>query len=194
MRRCQKDRRGRPSEKTARASTALSRVRLPLHPSRSPVPNQNIQALQSSGELHSAFRIRGSPRLRARSAHAQIARALIDAALAAGSASPYARSTEDVVAEETPVTPRLYIGTGDCPSLGTRTTRRDLRRVSGASGMYSETRVWGLASHPRRPNELLAADAASIGWTFPAAKLTQLPSKMDCSASGRSRARRTTQI
>jgi photosystem II stability/assembly factor-like uncharacterized protein len=82
--------------------------------------------------------------------------------------------------KETPVTPRLYIGTAGLSVWYSDDLGETLHRFWGTSGMYSETRVWALASHPERPDELLAGtDSGIYRLDIPAAKWTQLPSEMD---------------
>jgi photosystem II stability/assembly factor-like uncharacterized protein len=78
------------------------------------------------------------------------------------------------------VTPRLYIGTAGLSVWYSDDLGETLHRFWGTSGMYSETRVWALASHPQRPDELLAGtDSGIYRLDIPAAKWTQLPSQMD---------------
>ena len=90
------------------------------------------------------------------------------------------------------MTPRLYIGTAGLSVWYSDDLGETLQRFWGTSGMYSETRVWALASHPERPDELLAGtDSGIYRLDIAAAKWTHLPSRWISSASGRSRARRT---
>ena len=78
------------------------------------------------------------------------------------------------------MTPRLYIGTAGLSVWYSDDLGETLHRFWGTSGMYSETRVWALASHPERPDELLAGtDSGIYRLDIPAAKWTQLPSEMD---------------
>ena len=78
------------------------------------------------------------------------------------------------------MTPRLYIGTAGLSVWYSDDLGETLHRFWGTSGMYSETRVWALASHPERPDELLAGtDSGIYRLDIPAAKWTHLPSEMD---------------
>ena len=54
------------------------------------------------------------------------------------------------------MTPRLYIGTAGLSVWYSDDLGETLQRFWGASGMYSETRVWALSAHPERPGDLLA--------------------------------------
>jgi photosystem II stability/assembly factor-like uncharacterized protein len=78
------------------------------------------------------------------------------------------------------MTPRLYIGTAGLSVWYSDDLGETLQRFWGASGMYSETRVWALATHPGRPDEILAGTDSGIyrldvaGGTW-----THLPSQMD---------------
>src|ERR1044072_5965771 len=49
------------------------------------------------------------------------------------------------------MTPRLYIGTAGLSVWYSDDLGETLHRFWGTSGLYSETRVWALASHPARP-------------------------------------------
>jgi len=50
------------------------------------------------------------------------------------------------------MTPRLYIGTAGLSVWYSDDLGETLHRFWGTSGLYSETRVWALASHPERPD------------------------------------------
>ena len=82
--------------------------------------------------------------------------------------------------KDTRVTPRLYIGTAGLSVWYSDDLGETLHRFWGTSGMYSETRVWALAPHPARPNQLLAGtDSGIYGLDIPSGKWTHLPSEMD---------------
>jgi hypothetical protein len=93
------------------------------------------------------------------------------------------------------MTPRLYIGTAGLSVWYSDDLGETLQRFWGASGMYSETRVWALSAHPERPGELLAGtDTGIYRLDIASGKWIHLPSIMDDCASGRLRARRTIPI
>ncbi|MGB9369125.1 MAG: hypothetical protein WCE79_24235 [Xanthobacteraceae bacterium] len=78
------------------------------------------------------------------------------------------------------MTPRLYIGTAGLSVWYSDDLGETLHRFWGTSGMYSETRVWALASHPERPDELLAGtDSGIYRLDIASGKWTHLPSPMD---------------
>jgi photosystem II stability/assembly factor-like uncharacterized protein len=78
------------------------------------------------------------------------------------------------------VAPRLYIGTAGLSVWYSDDLGETLERFWGTSGMYSETRVWALAAHPRRPDELLAGtDSGIYRLDIAGGKWTHLPSPMD---------------
>jgi photosystem II stability/assembly factor-like uncharacterized protein len=69
--------------------------------------------------------------------------------------------------------PRLYVGTCGLSVWYSDDLGATFERLWGRSGLYSESRVWALCHHPRRPDELLAGtdsgihrlDLASHRWT-----------------------------
>ena len=76
--------------------------------------------------------------------------------------------------------PRLYIGTAGLSVWYSDDLGETLQRFWAASGMYSETRVWALAAHPQRPDELLAGtDSGIYRLDVASGKWTHLPSEMD---------------
>jgi len=78
------------------------------------------------------------------------------------------------------MTPRLYIGTAGLSVWYSDDLGETLQRFWGTSGMYSETRVWALASHPERPDEILAGtDSGIYRLDVASGKWTHLPSEMD---------------
>jgi hypothetical protein len=82
--------------------------------------------------------------------------------------------------KETLVNPRLYIGTAGLSVWHSDDLGETLHRFWGTSGMYSETRVWALASHPERPDQLLAGtDSGIYRLDIPSGKWAHLPSEMD---------------
>ena len=88
--------------------------------------------------------------------------------------------------------PRLYIGTAGLSVWYSDDLGETLQRFWGTSGMYSETRVWALAAHPQRPDELLAGtDSGIYRLDIAAANGPTCPRRWTRCASGRSRARRT---
>src|SRR5205814_7112837 len=95
----------------------------------------------------------------------------IDADLPTGSSSRNAK--------ETPMTPRLYIGTAGLSVWYSDDLGETLQRFWGASGLYSETRVWALSAHPERPGELLAGtDSGIYRLDTASGKWIHLPSEM----------------
>ena len=60
------------------------------------------------------------------------------------------------------MTPRLYIGTAGLSVWYSDDLGETLQRFWGTSGLYSETRVWALSSHPDRPGQLLAGTDSGI--------------------------------
>ncbi len=78
------------------------------------------------------------------------------------------------------MTPRLYIGTAGLSVWYSDDLGETLQRFWGTSGMYSETRVWALATHPKRPDEVLAGtDSGIYRLDVASGKWTHLPSEMD---------------
>jgi hypothetical protein len=78
------------------------------------------------------------------------------------------------------MTPRLYIGTAGLSVWYSDDLGETLERFWGTSGMYSETRVWALSSHPDRPGELLAGtDSGIYRLDIASGTWTHLPSPMD---------------
>jgi len=78
------------------------------------------------------------------------------------------------------MTPRLYIGTAGLSVWYSDDLGETLQRFWGASGMYSETRVWALSAHPERPGELLAGtDTGIYRLDIASGKWVHLPSVMD---------------
>ena len=78
------------------------------------------------------------------------------------------------------MTPRLYIGTAGLSVWHSDDLGQTLTRMLGNTGLYSETRVWALSSHPSRPNELLAGTDSGIHRLDIAARhWTHVPSGMD---------------
>ena len=76
--------------------------------------------------------------------------------------------------------PRLYIGTAGLSVWYSDDLGETLQRFWGTSGLYSETRVWALATHPERPEELLAGtDSGIYRLDVASGKWTHLPSEMD---------------
>jgi photosystem II stability/assembly factor-like uncharacterized protein len=75
---------------------------------------------------------------------------------------------------------RLYIGTAGLSVWYSDDLGETLQRFWGTSGMYSETRVWALASHPERPDQILAGtDSGIFRLDIASGKWTHLPSEMD---------------
>jgi photosystem II stability/assembly factor-like uncharacterized protein len=78
------------------------------------------------------------------------------------------------------MTPRLYIGTAGLSVWYSDDLGETLNRFWGTSGLYSETRVWALSSHPARPGELFAGtDSGIYRLDIASGKWTHLPSPMD---------------
>jgi len=78
------------------------------------------------------------------------------------------------------MTPRLYIGTAGLSVWYSDDLGETLQRFWGASGLYSETRVWALSAHSDRPGELLAGtDSGLYRLDVGGGKWTHLPSVMD---------------
>ena len=76
--------------------------------------------------------------------------------------------------------PRLYVGTAGLSVWYSDDLGETLQRFWGTSGMYSETRVWALAAHPQRPDELLAGtDSGIYRLDVAGGRWTHLPSPMD---------------
>ena len=76
--------------------------------------------------------------------------------------------------------PRLYIGTAGLSVWYSDDLGETLQRFWASSGMYSETRIWALAAHPQRPDELLAGtDSGLYRLDVASGKWTHLPSEMD---------------
>ena len=76
--------------------------------------------------------------------------------------------------------PRLYVGTGGFSVWFSNDLGETFERFWGTSGLYSESRVWALQSHPRRPTEILAGtDSGLYRLDVFQSRWTRVPSPMD---------------
>src|SRR6516162_3204780 len=93
--------------------------------------------------------------------------------------SPF-HAHDNVVWKGGAMTPRLYIGTAGLSVWYSDDLGETLERFWGPSGLYSETRVWALSSHPDRLGELLAGtDSGIYRLDIVTGKWTHRPSPMD---------------
>ena len=78
------------------------------------------------------------------------------------------------------MTPRLDIGTAGLSVWYSNDLGETLERFWGTSGLYSETRIWALSSHPDRPGDLIAGtDSGIYRLDIASGKWTHVPSPMD---------------
>ncbi|MFL9911639.1 WD40/YVTN/BNR-like repeat-containing protein [Paraburkholderia sp. RL17-337-BIB-A] len=76
--------------------------------------------------------------------------------------------------------PRLYIGTGGLSVWYSDDRGDTLKRLLSDTGMYSESRIWALSTHPERPNHMLAGtDSGIYRLDLREGKFVHLPSPMD---------------
>lgn len=74
----------------------------------------------------------------------------------------------------------LYVGTIGMSTWYSEDLGNTLLRLRSDSGLYSESRVWALAAHPERPNEVLAGTDSGVYRLDRAnSKWVHLPSEMD---------------
>ena len=76
--------------------------------------------------------------------------------------------------------PKLYVGTIGMSVWFSEDLGETWMRPNSEHGMHNESRVWGLAAHPRRPDSLLAAtDHGLYRWTESESHWHHVPSPMD---------------
>lgn len=74
----------------------------------------------------------------------------------------------------------LYVGTIGMSTWTSADLGASLTRHWSSTGLFSESRVWALSSHPKVPNEILCgSDSGIYAFDRTASKWTHLPSPMD---------------
>ena len=76
--------------------------------------------------------------------------------------------------------PKVYVGTIGMSVWFSEDLGETWMRPNSEHGLHNESRVWGLAAHPRRPDSLLAAtDHGLFRWTESESHWHHVPSPMD---------------